>query len=387
MDRRDFIKYGTVLAGVGGACLFCKNGGVFFKEHNAEIKSPQMDTRPCIIPFVYCEIYNNKGDINPCCPAYLKYNNLDITIEEARFKNIYDNSEINILDRNFDDVWNGELYTNLRQSVLNGDFSMCKRDLCPMYVPCSVDEIPADYKKGPKDLKISYDYECNYNCITCRDTIKTNSPEEMSLYENVYLPKIIKIAKNADAVILLGSGEPLFSRHSRRLMQELIKIYPKIRFDLCTNGFFLDEKNLTELGIQNNIRGILVSVNAVKRETYKKILRTDAFDRVMKNLELMAEWKKQGKIDYIRINFILHLMNYKELPEFIKLAQKLDVTALVTTYRPWPGAELHKRYNEVAVFEQTNPHYIEFTKIMHDPVFKDKEHCLLEPRLLDIANS
>ena len=385
MDRRDFIKYGTVLAGFGGVCLLCKNQNCFTEKtvNDSSIK----DRRPCKIPFVYCEIYNNKGDINPCCPAYLKYDNSGITIEEARFKNIYDNSEINILDRDFDEVWNGKLYTNLRQSVLSGDFSMCDRKLCHMYVPCSVDEIPKDYPKGPKELKITYDLECNYNCITCRDTIKTNSPEEMELYENVYLPKIIKIAKNADVVILLGSGDPLFSRHSRHLMQELIKVYPKIKFDLCTNGFFLDEKNLTELGIANNIRGVLVSVDAVTRETYKKILRTDAFDRVVKNLELMSKWKKQGKIEYIRINFVLHLMNYKELPEFVKLAQKLDVTALITTYRPWPSSEYHKKYDEVAVFEPKNKHYKELVEILHNPVFKDKEHCCLEPRLFDIANS
>jgi len=368
MNRRDFIKYSTLLAGVGGFCAFCKYD-MAFANVDTPVKS-FFDNRPCKRPFEYCEI-NNEGDINPCCLSYLKYKTSLGNIEEQAF----------------DEVWNGKKIADLRQKVLKGDFSMCKRDICTMYDPCSADEIPDDYEKGPKELKISYDTECNYRCITCRDVVKINTPEEMALYENVYLPKIKKVAKNVKVLSLLGSGDPLFSRHSRLLMKELVKENPEIKLNIFTNGFLLDEKNLTELGIQNNIQGISVSVDAVKKETYKKILRTDAFDIVMKNVENISKWKKQGKIDWMTINFVIHIMNYKEMPDFLKLAQKLDITAFFTTYSPWPTSEYRKKYDKVAVFEPENKHYKEFVKILHNPVFKDEEHCFLEPRLSDIVNS
>jgi len=383
MDRRDFIKYGTVLAGIGGACFFCKGG--IFTQKTAEINTP-VDTRPCKTPFTFCEIHKDVN-IYPCAPEFLKYKNKKGELKKVKHANFHEISAGNIKEQDFDEIWNGELFNDLRQRVLKGDYSMCSRDICSMYTPCSEEEIPLDYKKGPKELKISYDLECNYNCITCRDTIITNTPEEMSLYENVYLPKIKKIIKNVEIISLLGSGEPLFSRHSRHLMSEIIKEKPDIKIYIDTNGFLLDEKTLDKIGIKNNLNGVCVSVNAVNRETYKKILRTDAFGRVMKNIELMAEWKKQGKIKWLVINFVIHLLNYKEMPDFVKLAQKLDVTAAFTTYRPWTWAEFHKRYDEVAVFEPKNPHYKEFAEILHDPIFKDTKHCHLEPRLLDIANS
>ena len=370
MDRRDFIKYGTVLAGVGGACLLCKNCGVIFKKNTADIKSSKMDTRPCLKPFENSEIHKD-GNVYPCCPDFLKYKT----------------SAGNIEKEDFEKIWNGEIYTDLRQRVLKGDYSMCKRDVCCMYTPCSGNEIPSDYKKSPREIKISYDLECNYNCITCRDSVIINTPEEMSLYDEVYLPKIIEMAKNANTLITSLSGDALFSRHSRHLITELVKKYPNIKFDLFTNGFLLDEKTITELGIQYNIYAVSVSVNAVNRETYKKILRTDAFDRVMKNLELMSEWKKRGKIEWMTINFVVHLLNYKEMPDFVKLAQKLNATAFFSTYRPWTSSALHKKYDEFAVFEPKNPHYKELAEILHDPIFKDTKHCQLEPRLLDIANS
>jgi len=369
MNRRNFIKYGTVLAGGCGVCLLCKNHIGFFMKNQPDIKV-QIDTRPCRIPFECFEIQQN-GNVNSCCIDYLK-NKTPVG---------------NIEKQDFDEIWNGKMLTDLRQKVLNGDYSMCNRDICCIYEPYVEGEKIFDYKKGPKEVKVSYDFECNYNCIICRDVIKINTPEEMELYDKVYLPKVIEASKNAEVVNLLGSGDPLFSRHARLLMKELIKTYPKIKFNLFTNGLLLDEKNLTELGIQDNIHGLSVSVDAVKSETYKKILRADGFDTVVKNLEVMSEWKKEGKINFITLNFVVSLFNYKEMTEFAKFAQKLDCEAFFSGYRPWESAELHKKYNEVAVFEPTNKHYKEFVKILKNPVFKDKKHCTFEQRLFDIVYS
>ena len=367
MKRRDFIKYGATLAGVGGACLICKNQ-FFISEPQTAIQNP-MDTRPCRVPFEFAEVIYN-GDVYPCCKDFLKYN-------EDYVGNIEKNSP--------DEIWNGKLYTDLRQRMLKGDFSMCNRNIC-VYHPCDKENLPSEYQKGPQELKISYDFECNYNCITCRDEIIMNTPEKTKLYEEVYLPKIIEIAKNSEVVNLLGTGDPLFSRHSRNIIKTLIKKYPEIKFNISTNGFLLNEENINELTIQNNIRGVFVSVDATNRETYKKILKTDGFDTVMKNIKLMSEWKKQGKIDILTLNFVVHIMNYKEMPEFLQMSKKLGAFVFFSTYRPWPSAEYHKRYDEVAVFEPTNKHYKELVKILHNPIFKDREHCYLEPRLADIAN-
>jgi len=368
MNRRDFIKYSTLLAGVGGFCAHCKYD-MAFANVDTSVKS-FFDNRPCIVPFRRLEIYSD-GNVYPCCSEFIKEEVLTGSIKE----------------QDYNEIWNGEKLNDFRQKILKGDFSMCNRDVCCTYTPCSEEEIPADYKKGPKELKISYDYECNYKCITCRDVVKINTPEEMSLFDEVYLPKIIEMAKNVRILTLLGSGDPLFSRHSRCLMQKLIKIYPNIKFNLFTNGFLLDEKTITKLGIEHSINGISISINAVKSETYNKIMRSDTFDRVMENLELMSEWKKQCKINWITTIFVVHLLNYKEMPEFAKLAKKLDVKAVFTTYKPWVTAEFHKKYDEVAVFEPKNPHYKKFVKMLHDPVFKDEKYCILEPQLFDIANS
>ena len=367
MKRRDFIKYGTALAGFGGACLICNGKNIFFTTKPA-IQNP-LDTRPCRIPFECMEIQEFENVVS-CCPEFLKYQT----------------SSGNIAKQNFDEIWNGQIYTDLRKRLLNGDFSMCNRDICCMYNPCSPEDIPSDYEQGPKEIKISYDFECNYNCITCRDVVKTNTPEEMQLYDEVFIPKILQFAKNVQFVTISLSGDALYSRHAKNLIKSLVNKYPDIKFNIHTNGFLLNEQFLNELNITNNINEAAISVNTTNRETYKKIFRTDGFDIVMNNVSLMSEWKKRGKINKLTLNFVVHLMNYKEMPEFVNLVKKLDAMALFTTYRPWTRAEYHKRYDEVAVFEPTNKHYKELVKILHNPIFKDSEHCYFEPRLADIAN-
>ena len=343
---------------------FCEK---FLSVKKENICNQNMDTRPCRIPFERIEIYP-EGVVYTCCHDFLK---------DKKIAGNFDN-------QSFKEIWNGKVFNKIRKHLKKGDFSMCRRELCGEYSPYE-GEIPPDYKKGPKEIKISYDRECNYKCLTCRDEIVINSPERMKLLENIYLPKILDAVRNAEVITIAGSGDPFFSRHSRHLLKEIIKIRPNIKIRINSNGYFLTEEVLTELGIQNNILGVSVSLDSTKRETYEKILRTDAFDRVIKNLEVMSEWKKQGKIEWIILNFVVHIINYREMPEFVKLAQRLDAIAFFSTYRPWDSCELYKKYDEMAVFEPKHEHYKEFAEMMHNPVFQDKQHCVLEGKLQEIA--
>lgn len=367
MKRRDFIKYGTILAGACGICLLRKCN--LLHPETVDINSVQ-EIKACKIPFERMEILAG-GDVFPCSATFLN------SKKPAG----------NIKKQDIQEIWNGKVYTQLRNKILKGDYSLCNTGNCYIYDYCSPEKISQDYKNGPKEITIGYDDECNYRCITCRDNVIINTSEQLNLYDKFYLPKIIKAAENAEIVTLLCNGDPMFSRHSKHLMSELVKAYPNIKFRLTTNGFHLDEKTLNKIGIQNNIQVVSVSINATKRETYKKIMRTDGFDIVMKNVEMMSDWFKQGKIAFLNLNFVVHLMNYKEMPDFVKLAKNLNAKAIFTTYKPWVGAKLHKKYNEIAVFEPTNKHYKEFSEMMKNPVFKDAEHCKLESELYNLAYS
>ena len=351
-------KYGKILKKFFGEDIT--------SENIINFEQKVIDTRPCRIPFENFEIYSN-GEVYPCCADMLNY----------------EKPAGSILTQSFNEIWNGEMLTDLRQRVLKGDYSCCKRDICSAYEPFNGE--PTDYKKGPKEIKICYDFECNYSCINCRNFIKSNTPEELSLYNNVYLPKILDAAANVKMITLSGSGDPLFSRHSKHLIKELIQKYPDIKIRLHTNGSLMNEETLRELGIENNIYGVSVSLDAATPKTYRKIRRSNAFNKVVKNLEMISEWKKQGKIEWITINFVVQILNYEEMPAFVKLARSLDAKAFFTTYRPWQTSDIYKKYDEIAVFEPHNKYYKKLVKILHNRIFKDEKHCSLEPSLQNIA--
>ena len=73
------------------------------------------------------------------------------------------------------------------------------------------------------------------------------------------------------------------------------------------------------------------------------------------------------------------------MPAFAELAQKLGVVAFFSTYRPWVSAEYNLKYETAAVFERENKHYDDFVNMLKNSVFKDKNHCILEPCIFEIV--
>ena len=363
MDRRDFLKYGIVLAGAGGIGLAFIN----FSEKKA-LTGGFTDEftgidKPCNMPFEYFEVHQ-KGNVYPCCPAFV--NNVPYG---------------NIFEKDLFSIWSGKDFNKLREKMVNGDFSLCNSNICG-YCPSDYTKDFDSKKQMPKSIALCYDQECNYKCITCRDEFYTNSDEELKKLNNEIIPRILPFMEKLDCVGFSG-GDPLASRHSRKLIKELCKINPKVNITLYTQGYFLDEKNMNELGIKK-IDTASVSIHSATRKTYAKIMRQDAFDIIMKNLDFISEWKKQGKLNQLCLNFVVHSMHYKEMPEFVKLAEKYDAIAQFWSYKPWTTAEMHKRYKEVAVFEPWHKDYPKLQKILKEPIFRS-EHCLLYPELLKIA--
>ena len=366
MDRRNFIKFGILVTSICGL----EGCNIINPETNPEISeitnyNYKKVNAPCSMPFEYFEI-NTEGRVFPCCAHYVKH---------RVFGNIYKQDLLSI--------WTGKDYEELRNKVLNGDFSLCNRNIC-CYNPSEYTKDFNPSEQMPKSFFLCYDQECNYKCITCRDEIYQNTEEELNRLNNDVWKDIIPFIKKLNDITFSG-GDPLASRHSRKLIKEVCKTCPDINITINTQGYFLDENNMKELGIKK-LQRTAISIHSATRKTYEKIMRQDSFNRIMKNLEFISNWKKQGLVKEVALNFVVHSMNYKEMPAFVKLAEKFDADAIFWTYKPWPSAEMHKRYKEVAVFETWHKDYPKLQKILKDPVFRS-EHCYLYPDLLKIANS
>lgn len=313
----------------------------------------------CAMPFEKAYIFS-KGYVYNCCPALI---------------NLY--AIGNIFEQEFDEIWNGEKARKIRQSILDGNFEYCSLDNCVFNL--DKDEkflfdyslYQSDIAPLPKHFELNIDKTCNARCIMCRDK-KEYCLEDVKKFENIIDSKIIPILKNAETVYLNGAGEVFASKLCKNLIKKITQTYPKIRFELITNGILATEENIKELGLKGRLKSVEVSIHAVTKETYDKIVRGGDFNAVMKNLKNIAKMKSEDEIEYVQATFVVSSINYKEMIDFQKMANDLGIAASFWEYRKYGTAEMDNNYEEIAVFEPYHPEHAEFLKIVQNDIFKSR---------------
>lgn len=329
----------------------------------------------CMSPFEELCFLDN-GDVFPCCPDY---------IDRYTFGNFYKNSS--------GEIANGERAVAFRQAVVDTSFRFCHLDMCLNFnnlkhnikhncrkIFENIDVSKIKFKK----LQLNIDSSCNVRCVTCRDVYVSDSQEDFErkkkVFDDVILPFFYE--NDIEEVYLDGSGEVFASKISHYMLKILSEKFPKIRYQIITNGLLFDEKMCNYLGIADKIFKVIFSIHASTKETYDKIVRGSDFERVMTNLRYAVDLKNQGKIEEIDMNFVVSTLNFREMVDFQRLANELDVFTHFTEYRSWGHVEMDKEYEKYAVYLPENPYYKEFKEIVKNEIFKSP-NCNMNLRLAD----
>jgi radical SAM protein with 4Fe4S-binding SPASM domain len=324
------------------------------------MEEKRMDNKQftCCKAFCTVEIHND-GTVYPCCPSWI--NNYDFG---------------NIFESDFDAIWNSGKAREFRKNVINGKYAYCNFAMCQGTSLFHNGESAAVFSSGegtavkyPEYVKFCHDRSCNIRCVTCRDEVITNPPEKTRELDALIGTHFLPLLKDARTVALNGEGELFTSRHCRRLVKEIADKYPRIKFALCSNGILCDEKNCADLNILDKITSVQISVNAASKTVYDTIMRGGDFDRVKRNVEWLSSLKKEGRIDVLRLVFVVSSINYREMEQFMKWAVSLDALVDFWEYRPW-GNEMAKTYAEYAVFDPAHREYKDLVKILQNDVFK-----------------
>lgn len=313
----------------------------------------------CRVPFEFLEIYED-GSVNCCCPWYNNFLSLG-----------------NVYNTKFEDVWNSEVAIDLRTRLLNNDYSLCNLEICPtfrnehlLFDPEVTNYTPVT-KKYPRVVNFCHDNECNAFCTICRDSIIRNSDDELAIknknIEDVFLP----LLKDAEKVSICGKGDPFASRNCRNLISAIAATYPNIKFDFITNGVLANKKMLTELGVLDKIVGVTISPHSVRKETYDKIVRGGNFNKVLENIKMFSKMKKEEKIEEFTLIFVVHSVNYREMPAFVEFAEKHNAKPVFWEYRK-TCAEMEKNYEEVAIFEPTHRDHHKLIEVLKHENFNRK---------------
>jgi MoaA/NifB/PqqE/SkfB family radical SAM enzyme len=161
---------------------------------------------------------------------------------------------------------------------------------------------------------------CNLKCTFChyyefrKEQQRTVPSEEL-----LALPDIIK-KLGAYSVCFAGGGEPLLHPDAGLFMRKLKDI--GINIDLVTNGVFID-KFIDD--ILYSCRWVGISVDAATINTYKELKggSQNDFVRVINNIRLIADRRKDNISPSVGFKFLIHPINYMEILDAIRLARSI----------------------------------------------------------------
>ena len=245
---------------------------------------------------------------------------------------------------------------------------MCNLDLCNPNM--RVDQLNSKYVNNinydtviekVNIIKFSYDLDCQIRCKSCRDNIIRNLKEHIKELDDKARKYFLPIIKYTDKVCLIGSGDPLASKHTRNFIKMIVAEYPHIKFDLHTNGLLLKETLLKELGIIDKLSVIQVSIHSATKETYNKLIFDGNFDVLMDNLNYISNLKNENKIENLHLFFVVSNANINDAKKFVYLAKKLNAKAHFWTVRNF-GTEycLKEAANDFKIY-----------KVFKDNIFND----------------
>ena len=168
---------------------------------------------------------------------------------------------------------------------------------------------------------------CNLRCKMCY-----YSSDYKRKKEQMDLPLFRKIAgevfPKTRFLYLSCATEPLMNKQ----FSEFVRVTGEYNVpftSFCTNGQLLTE-DVVSACIDASISEIIFSIDGATAETYEAIRRGGKWDRLGKNLELLASIKRQAnkRKPAARINFTCMQTNIHELPAMVDLAADAGAESL-----------------------------------------------------------
>ena len=168
-------------------------------------------------------------------------------------------------------------------------------------------------------LRVSVTSRCNFRCLYCMpNTPFSWEPKENLLsYEEMF--EFIKISiDNGITKIRLTGGEPLLRKDLDKFIK-MIADYADIDLALTTNGYFLEKtaQQLKDAGLKR----VNISLDSLKKDTYKQIAQKDVFDDVIKGIKKSIDVGLKVKLNAVLLNGI----NDNEIIDLYQYAKNLNV--------------------------------------------------------------
>jgi len=302
-----------------------------------------------------------RGRVDTCCATFLNV------------------SVGNLLVQDMNDIWKSRLHKILCVSILNRTYSFCKKNICPALLNKEKQEYDEKhfsytYQKiaiHAPVANIAIDFSCNLYCETCRTHVQVASLEDQK--ELLFLAdKVLEqVVPYTHFIMMAGNGEVFLSKAYEKIWSSY-KSKKCEYFQVLSNGILFTKEKWNKL-IKGRDSEILfcVSIDAATKQTYQKLRRGGEWDKLIDNMKFAAGLKKEGKIKYFRLNFVVQRENYKEIPEFIKLGISLGCDRILFTKLLNWGTYTEEEFEKRSMVDLDGKPRVELQKILNESICQD----------------
>lgn len=285
----------------------------------------------------------------------------------------------NIEDDSIENIWSGIVHKIMCLAINNRTYSFCNSDMCPIFIGRK-DDSKLNLQKGyvqmeehPRNLLVNFEDSCNLKCESCRNQVHIAQGKEYE--KNMrYADLLIKqVLPHTEFVTMAGTGEVFVGKSYRKMFtSDSMDNIKWIR--ILTNGTLFNEQNWKEFSYNKSGKIILtVSIDAATKETYEKLRRNGNFEILERNMEFASALRKEGKLVYFRMNFVVQKKNYQEMPLFVEWGKQLGVDEVFFTKILNYGTYSQDEFAEISMMEldEITPKK-ELMEILDLPIMKDK---------------
>jgi hypothetical protein len=319
----------------------------------------------CLAPFHRLEIYHTKNFL--CCPSWLK-------------KELPSNVPLS-------ELWNSEESKEIRESVMDGSFSHCDKNLCPYLKDVINNKVLKSGHVTHKSLldnkyksifenktttisdskveviNFAFDRSCNFKCPSCRtEYIVANTQRQKGI--NLTIKEIEDTF--ADSLITMyvsGTADAFASASYRNYLKNFNPIkYPKLKtIHLHTNGSLWNKEMWESMSaIHPYVRTCEISIDAATKETYETKTRIGGkWDILLENLKYISTIKS---LRSIKLSFVVQESNFREMKQFYDLMRSIFTEKIHIYYARitnWDTFD-ESTFKLIDVADVNNPYHAEF---------------------------
>jgi radical SAM protein with 4Fe4S-binding SPASM domain len=177
------------------------------------------------------------------------------------------------------------------------------------------------------DIEFKVTNRCNLYCKHCGQSSHFNAEETLNTADIKYI--IDKISKLEAETLLITGGEPLMRKDIKELLP-----YIKEKFtgsiDMITNGTLID-KETAEL-LRKCLHSISISIDGYDKKSCEFIRGTGVYEKIMTAIKLLKEVGFTK--DTLILTMVATVQNYRNIDDFYKLCEELEVTGAVRKLSP-----------------------------------------------------